>query len=130
MAGKEDLHEQVDRVVAGMKRHAAYAQEFLKSVSGRRFRNPETGNEVFFQSLPPAEQAKIYSEWGTQERVRRQEESRERAGIEPAPPGAAKRPKSEEIPYGGFGKPPSLRGERSKKARDLVAAAARQLGID
>ena len=64
MAGKDDLHEQVDRLVQAMERHATYSQEFLKSVSGRRFRNPETGNEVLFQSLPPAEQAKIYSQWG------------------------------------------------------------------
>lgn len=36
---------------------------FEEEVAGRRFRHPETGNDVLYTSLPSDEQAKIYREW-------------------------------------------------------------------
>jgi hypothetical protein len=44
-------------------RRAKYAPEFLRAVEPRKFRNPDTGNEVEFTSLPAPEQAKIYQQW-------------------------------------------------------------------
>lgn len=49
--------------VRGHIRRARYAPEFLKAVEGRKFRNPETDNEVQFESLPDEEQARIYAQW-------------------------------------------------------------------
>jgi len=46
----------------------AYSGDFLDSVKGRKFRNPETGREVRFQSLPPDEQQKIYRQWSKGDR--------------------------------------------------------------
>lgn len=37
--------------------------EFRQEVEGKRFRNPETGNKVLFDSLPEKEQRRIYLEW-------------------------------------------------------------------
>jgi len=45
--------------------------EFREHVEGKRFRNPETGNEVLYDSLPQREQRRIYLEWW---RTRRREE--------------------------------------------------------
>lgn len=58
-------------------KQAAFSDEFLKTVKDRKFRNPDTGNEVKFISLPAAEQTKIYQQWGAS----RQEQS---------PPGEAR----------------------------------------
>ena len=44
-------------------RRAKYKPEFLMWARGRKFRNPETGNEVQFESLPPVEQKRIYRQW-------------------------------------------------------------------
>jgi len=44
-------------------RRARYAPEFMEWTQGRTFRNPDTGNEVLFVSLPDPEQAKIYRQW-------------------------------------------------------------------
>lgn len=41
----------------------AYSEEFLKHVDGKSFRNPDTGNEVVFRSLPESEQKKIHEQW-------------------------------------------------------------------
>lgn len=37
--------------------------EFQKWVRGRRFRNPATGNQVLFKSLPLKEQHALYQDW-------------------------------------------------------------------
>lgn len=37
--------------------------EFKKEMQGKKFRHPETGNEVSFVSLPSEEQKKIYDRW-------------------------------------------------------------------
>lgn len=46
----------------------AYSGDFLDAVKGRKFRNPETGREVVFRSLPPDEQQKIYQQWSKGDR--------------------------------------------------------------
>jgi hypothetical protein len=48
---------------AYLLRLARYAQEFLTWTEGRPFRNPDTGNEVKFTSLPAQEQTRIYEQW-------------------------------------------------------------------
>lgn len=40
------------------------AGSFEESVKGKKFKNPETGNDVVFGSLPQAEQRKLRSQWG------------------------------------------------------------------
>jgi hypothetical protein len=45
--------------------------EFREHVEGKRFRNPETGNQVLYDSLPEREQRRIYLEWW---RTRRREQ--------------------------------------------------------
>lgn len=37
--------------------------EFRQEIEGKRFRNPDTGNKVLFDSLPEKEQRRIYLEW-------------------------------------------------------------------
>lgn len=50
-------------------RRARYAPEFLQVVESQRFRNPETGNDVRFVSLPDPEQKRIYDAWKTKHNV-------------------------------------------------------------
>jgi hypothetical protein len=50
-------------IAAAWARQAAYRKEFLDAVKGRKFRNPSTGNEVKFVSLPKDEQARLYQQW-------------------------------------------------------------------
>lgn len=42
---------------------AGYPPEFLNRVRSQKFRNPATGNDVKFESLPPAEQKRVYEYW-------------------------------------------------------------------
>lgn len=49
--------------------------EFREIVEGKKFRNPDTGNQVLFSSLPQKEQHRIYLEWW---RSRRREQTREK----------------------------------------------------
>jgi hypothetical protein len=51
------------RVLAAAMRLAAYSDEFLQQIRGKRFRNRQTGNDVLFVSLPPVEQARVYEQW-------------------------------------------------------------------
>lgn len=44
-------------------RRAKYVREFLDWAESRKHRNPETGQEVQFQSLPSSEQARIHDAW-------------------------------------------------------------------
>ena len=37
--------------------------EFQEHVRGKRFRNPDTGNKVLYESLPEKEQRRVYLEW-------------------------------------------------------------------
>lgn len=55
---------------------ASELSDFRQTVEGKKFRNPDTGNEVLFQSLPRVEQAKLFAEW--RRRQRGQEPRRER----------------------------------------------------
>jgi hypothetical protein len=55
-------------------RRAKYAPEFLQWVGDRKFRNPETGNEVKFLSLPTQEQRRVYSQWAKAKGVQEQPE--------------------------------------------------------
>lgn len=60
-----------------MLRWAKYAPEFLEAMKGRKFRNPETGNENVFISLPEHEQQRIYEYW-SRSRQRQQEQGKQR----------------------------------------------------
>lgn len=42
---------------------ARYRPEFIRALGNRKFRNPDTGNQVLFQSLPSQEQQKVYQQW-------------------------------------------------------------------
>jgi GNAT superfamily N-acetyltransferase/uncharacterized protein YukE len=53
---------------ADRRKQAAYSREFLDLVKGQRFRNPDTGNDVVFDSLPDAEQRKVYERWSSSRR--------------------------------------------------------------
>lgn len=44
-------------------RTARYRPAFMRWVEGRKFRQPDTGNEVLFVSLPDDEQKRIYAQW-------------------------------------------------------------------
>jgi hypothetical protein len=43
--------------------HKRTHTDFEKSVKTKRFRHPETGNDVLFSSLPSKTQTKLYQEW-------------------------------------------------------------------
>ena len=53
----------VNRAVENIIVKLAEESNFEKSVEGKKFVNPETGNKVKFQSLPSKEQSKIRSEY-------------------------------------------------------------------
>jgi hypothetical protein len=55
--------------VRAQVRRARYAPEFLRVVDPQKFRNPETGNEVRFVSLPDDEQKRIYDAWRSKNNV-------------------------------------------------------------
>lgn len=65
MAALFQMHPGRAAIVAKayLQRQAKYAQEFLTWAEGRKFRNPDTDNEVQFASLPPTEQARVYEQW-------------------------------------------------------------------
>jgi hypothetical protein len=46
-------------IIAGLKTAGA----FEEAIEGKKFKNPETGNDVVFGSLPAEEQKKIRSQW-------------------------------------------------------------------
>lgn len=48
-------------IVAFSESHAK--QEFMITVKGKKFRNPKTGNQVGYSSLPPGMQKKIHDAW-------------------------------------------------------------------
>lgn len=50
------------------ERQSGYGPEFLQQMVNRKFRHPATSNQVQFQSLPPAEQRKIYQQWSARQR--------------------------------------------------------------
>jgi hypothetical protein len=51
------------KVAASWMRRRIAAGSFSQWVEGRRFKNPTTGNDVLFKSLPKPEQAKIRARW-------------------------------------------------------------------
>lgn len=53
--------------------------EFRQEVEGKRFRNPETGNKVLFDSLPEKEQRRIYLEWWRGRRKKQEQPKDEKA---------------------------------------------------
>ena len=59
-----------------MRRLARYNPEFLQALRGRRFRHPETGNQVLFQSLPTAEQQKVYGQWSSWQQQQQQQQQK------------------------------------------------------
>lgn len=56
-------HRIAQQYVRAHAKLARYPQEFLQTVEGRRFRNPDTDNDVLYVSLPDHEQARIYEMW-------------------------------------------------------------------
>ena len=49
----------------GIWEKTAGGDTFEEAIKGRKFRNPETGNDVVFGSLPAKEQAKLREEWAS-----------------------------------------------------------------
>ena len=74
---------------------AKYSPEFHRAMYNRKFRHPETGNQVIFYSLPEDEQKKIHEQWAARKQLpqavvrrkdfnRMRDESRDRErGIDP-----------------------------------------------
>jgi hypothetical protein len=81
--------------------HLAYSEDFLKSVEGQEFRNPETDKLVQFTSLPPEEQKRYYQQWQAKKKQ------------EPEDSGAKK-------PAGKHKDRKELRGAGKKKLSDPV----------
>jgi hypothetical protein len=46
---------------------AAYSDDFMREVSGKMFRHPDTGNQVQFNSLPSREQKQVYQQWSSRQ---------------------------------------------------------------
>jgi len=62
--GHDDEGPDTKKVAAAwLRRIAAYSSEFLEWVGTRKFRNPETGRDVKFTSLPTEEQSRIHAQW-------------------------------------------------------------------
>jgi hypothetical protein len=51
------------RQVLGILKQAKYSKGFMKWVEGRKFKHPDTGNDVLFVSLPAEEQKKVHQQW-------------------------------------------------------------------
>lgn len=62
MAGIDNVARAWLRALVAKESPSGYSQ-FRQEVEGERFRNPETGNDVKFVSLPRREQARIYAQW-------------------------------------------------------------------
>ncbi len=56
-------HPSAARVALARLAKEGDKSEFEREVSGKRFRHPDTGNEVEFSSLPTEEQKRIYERW-------------------------------------------------------------------
>jgi DNA polymerase-3 subunit epsilon len=63
------------RWLTGLLRIAKYSPLFLQTIRGRKFRNPDTGNEVQFESLPLPEQVRIHEQWDSGRRQQLQQEA-------------------------------------------------------
>lgn len=61
----------VSRWLVARLRHAKYSPEFMQAVQSQKFRNPDTGNDVLFVSLPSGEQQRVYQQWAA--RAQRQQ---------------------------------------------------------
>jgi hypothetical protein len=62
--GRQTSNPDLRRRVASLLRSAKYSPGFLRWVERHPpFRNPDTGNEVGFHSLPPKEQKKVHEQW-------------------------------------------------------------------
>jgi hypothetical protein len=60
VASKRSAHRKQAARARGL---SSYRGAFQRWVRGRKFRNPDTGNENVFVSLPDEERARIYQEW-------------------------------------------------------------------
>lgn len=69
-----DIRTSAQRVANRWLRGKVDFSEFKKSIEGKKFLNPDTDNEVLFQSLPQPQQVKIFQDWkrrqGPQEKKR------------------------------------------------------------
>lgn len=59
-----------------MRHRAKYNSEFLQVVRGQKFRHPETGHRVQFQSLPSEEQKRYYQRWSARHQPPREDPKR------------------------------------------------------
>jgi hypothetical protein len=57
-----------DKMAIRLRLGPQQIREFREDVKGKRFRHPETGNQVLFVSLPASEQHRIYKEWQQKEK--------------------------------------------------------------
>jgi hypothetical protein len=62
------------------KEEKATYEAFLKEVEGKKFRNPDTGNQVLFVSLPDAEQKKVYGQWKAYQAVQSDKKKKDSEG--------------------------------------------------
>jgi hypothetical protein len=62
----EDAVTEIAKKLKIPMKTASYSDEFLKAIGDRKFRNPETGNDVVFNSLPHGEQQKVFKQWSAQ----------------------------------------------------------------
>jgi 2'-5' RNA ligase len=74
---KRDRPSRKERKKEKMKQREEEEDEFLADVEGRKFVNPDTGNEVGFKSLPREEQKKIRAKWRAKREKEKDDDSPE-----------------------------------------------------
>jgi hypothetical protein len=60
---RKDMRKFVREKFPTEKREKKTRDEFEKTVEGKRYPHPDTGNKVLYVSLPSSEQTKLYQEW-------------------------------------------------------------------
>jgi hypothetical protein len=95
----------------------AYSEDFLKSVEGQEYRNPETDKLVKFVSLPADEQKKLYQQWQSKKKDEPKPEKPE-ADVDPDLENDEE-PKAKK-PAGKHKERKELRGAGKKKLSDPV----------
>jgi hypothetical protein len=118
----------------GLVRRAKYAPEFLEAMRGRKFRNPESGNEVVFDTLSDEEQKRIHDYW-MRARQRQQEPAPkpQRQIPEEALKATTLTPNKDphryqgvEVEYGSLGEDSD---EIKKELHDILGEAAKKAGV-
>jgi hypothetical protein len=124
------LFERPPRLV----RRAKYAPEFLEAMRGRKFRNPDSGNEVVFETLSESEQKRIHDYWmRARQREAPPEKPKPKRNIpEEALKATRLTPNKDparyegvDVQYGGLGEDSE---EVKKKVHSIVGKAAEKMG--